>query len=477
MEFRIWVETRLAGRIIERQLVAQVERPTIAPEEIGLSLEEGKTVLHQVQARIIQTQADVLGAAHWRCELCGRRQGIKDRRTRCVRSVFGAAQLSCRRFFRCPCRGGKRTILWPLNGRRLPCTTPELQYLYASWGSRVPYRRAAAALGDLLPIGRDSVSHTTLRRHTLKVGARLEQRVIEPAEYDWPESKRKAAPPAKRLGVAIDGTYVRADGMMGLREYQVVAGRMEREGQLGGHFAWVTQHRLCDAEAFLKAALQTHGWTQGSEVRVLADGADGLSNLVRTAAEKTIRQVLDWFHISMRLRPIEQMSSGIAHAAGSSDLVLNELLNEKLPRMRYQMWNGKWQAALERIGMIYRATERLLDGLATGEVERVRRFRQHLVDLRDYLRSNWSALTNYAVERRRGMRISSALAESAMSHLVNQRMGKRQPMRWSSEGAHLLLQVRCAVLDKRLDSLFREWFPSFRKQLATPLQIAAHPHL
>ena len=171
----------------------------------------------------------------------------------------------------------------------------------------------------------------------------------------------------------------------------------------------------------------------------------------------------------MRLRPIEQMSSAIAQAAGSSDLVLNELLNEKLPRLRYQMWNGKWQAALERMGKIYRATERLLDCLATADAERVRRFRQHLVNLRDYLRSKWSALTNYAVERRRGLRISSALAESVMSHLVNQRMDKRQPMCWSSEGAHLLLQVRCAVLDQRLDSLFREWHPKFRNQEALPL--------
>jgi hypothetical protein len=40
MEFRIWVETRLAGRILERHLVAQVERSTIAPEEIGMNLEE-----------------------------------------------------------------------------------------------------------------------------------------------------------------------------------------------------------------------------------------------------------------------------------------------------------------------------------------------------------------------------------------------------------------------------------------------------
>ena len=123
---------------------------------------------------------------------------------------------------------------------------------------------------------------------------------------------------------------------------------------------------------------------------------------------------------------------------------------------------------LRPYGKIYRATKQLLDALSTGDAERVRRFRQHIIDLRDYLRSNWSGLRNYAVERRKGLRISSALAESVMSHLVNQRMGKRQPMRWSCEGAPLLLQVRCTVLDKRLESLFREWHPNFQKQHAAP---------
>jgi hypothetical protein len=61
-----------------------------------------------------------------------------------------------------------------------------------------------------------------------------------------------------------------------------------------------------------------------------------------------------------------------------------------------------------------------------------------MIDLRDYLRSNWNGFRNYAFERRQGWKISRVLAESAMSHLVNQRMGKRQPMRWSAEGAHLL---------------------------------------
>ena len=81
-------------------------------------------------------------------------------------------------------------------------------------------------------------------------------------------------------------------------------------------------------------------------------------------------------------------------------------------------------------------------------------------------------MTDYRKAQREGLRISSAPAESGMSHLVNQRMGKRQPMCWLSEGAHLLLQVRCAVLDDRLDALFREWHPKFRR-LPAALELPA----
>lgn len=116
MEFLIWVETRLAGRTLERELVAQVERTGIGPEEIGLSLEEAKSVLRQMQARVIQTQVEVAQAAHWGCDVCGRKQRIKDRRTRCVRTIFGVVRVSCCRFLRCRCRGGRRVTVWPLHG-------------------------------------------------------------------------------------------------------------------------------------------------------------------------------------------------------------------------------------------------------------------------------------------------------------------------------------------------------------------------
>jgi hypothetical protein len=61
MEFVIWVETRLAGRTLELRQVASVERSAsgIEPEELGLTLQDGKTVLEQVQAKIVQTQVRV----------------------------------------------------------------------------------------------------------------------------------------------------------------------------------------------------------------------------------------------------------------------------------------------------------------------------------------------------------------------------------------------------------------------------------
>jgi hypothetical protein len=260
--------------------------------------------------------------------------------------------------------------------------------------------------------------------------------------------------------------------MMGLGEHHVVAGRVERDGILAGSFAWITQYPLCDDLAYMKAAPESNGWAPKSHVTVLADGADGLNGFVCAATEKATRKILDWFHIGMRLHPMEQMSGGMAVVADRSRAaLLKELLETKLPNVRHQMWKGQWHAALDRMGDLYRASARLLNYATPGDADRVPRFREHLVNLRDHLCRNWSGLTNYARDRRRGLRISSAPAESAMSHVINQRMGKRQPMRWSSEGAHLLLQVRCVVLDNRLDTLFREKYPQFSRPAPIPPQL------
>jgi hypothetical protein len=52
------------------------------------------------------------------------------------------------------------------------------------------------------------------------------------------------------------------------------------------------------------------------------------------------------------------------------------------------------------------------------------------------------------------LRVGTSITEGTANFLVNCRMNKSQQMRWSRQGADLLLQVRCAVLNGKLGSSF-----------------------
>src|SRR5664279_6080271 len=64
-----------------------------------------------------------------------------------------------------------------------------------------------------------------------------------------------------------------------------------------------------------------------------------------------------------------------------------------------------------------------------------------------YLRANAANIPNYGERYRAGEVISSSLAESTINQVVSKRMVKKQQMRWTPRGAHLLLQVRTRVLN------------------------------
>jgi hypothetical protein len=53
-----------------------------------------------------------------------------------------------------------------------------------------------------------------------------------------------------------------------------------------------------------------------------------------------------------------------------------------------------------------------------------------------YSRSHTRFLVNYGARHRKGLPISSSIAESAVNTVVSARMAKKQQMRWSDEEAH-----------------------------------------
>jgi hypothetical protein len=249
MQFVVWVETMIAGQSVAVQRAAVVERECLAnvPTKLGLTLQEGRAILTGIEQEVVQSQVELQSGAASVCEDCQVRLRIKDIRKRRLDTVFGRVTVSCRRFIRCTCRGGMPHSIWPLASWGLlgmKRSTPERMYLLAEWGSKLPYRRAAELLNEMLPGLNRKISHTAIRRHTLAVGALLDERIIEPDEYASWVPPRLPVPASNRLTIAIDGTYVRSDLTNGLYQHYVVAGRIDRDGRLGGRFAYVAQRRV-----------------------------------------------------------------------------------------------------------------------------------------------------------------------------------------------------------------------------------------
>ena len=69
---------------------------------------------------------------------------------------------------------------------------------------------------------------------------------------------------------------------------------------------------------------------------------------------------------------------------------------------------------------------------------------------RGYVQGHTPYLVNYGARYRKGLPISSSIAESAVNQVVSFRMAKKRQMRWSDAGAHALVQVRVADLNGEL---------------------------
>ena len=82
-----------------------------------------------------------------------------------------------------------------------------------------------------------------------------------------------------------------------------------------------------------------------------------------------------------------------------------------------------------------------------GLKEALDRIDYRIRDVLSYVLRNSVKPVAYGRRYRKRQSISSAMAESAVNQVINARMCKRQQMRWTPRGAHLLAQVRCAVLN------------------------------
>jgi hypothetical protein len=80
-------------------------------------------------------------------------------------------------------------------------------------------------------------------------------------------------------------------------------------------------------------------------------------------------------------------------------------------------------------------------------------------DFSGSIEANQQFIPNYGERYRYGEAIATGFVESMVNQVVSKRMVKKQQMRWTKKGAHLLLQVRSQVLNDDLRATFERWYP------------------
>jgi hypothetical protein len=130
-----------------------------------------------------------------------------------------------------------------------------------------------------------------------------------------------------------------------------------------------------------------------------------------------------------------------------------------LERLKWYLWHSNVFQALQEL----QGLEMNLDAAAfEAKDEHARKLLRGVEDLHTYVERYQAFIPNYGERYRNGERISTGFVESTVNYVVSKRMVKKQQMRWSQRGAHLLLQIRTRVLNGDWEGVFRRWYPGFR---------------
>ncbi|MFK7602166.1 ISKra4 family transposase [Deinococcus sp. SM5_A1] len=493
MKVELSLKITLPTGEVGEHLLSTLERDELSLETLGLSLQEGKALLRDVQQRLIEAQLDAFLDAQRSCTTCGEAHSNKGKHPIRLRTAFGAFEVDSPRWRRCACGADLKVTktFSPLAALFTGHVHPELLYLETKWASLMSYGLTTALLHDVLPLDA-TTSAVTLRNHVLAVAKRSEATLgeertnfIDGCPAQWAQLPVPDGP----LTVEIDGGYVRSYRKPGV--FEVIVGKsigsFSREERGGGGtpppppgrcFGFV-QSEGGKSRRRLFEHLRTQGMTANQHVVFLSDGGDTVRNL-QLYLHPQAEHILDWFHVTMRLTVLSQLAKGLATKAQIEARrvakkldeddekyadVAREQVEPDLASIKHYLWHGNTFRALELI----RSLEFECD--VPSPSKELKKFERAVSELRVYINNNQAFIPNYGEKYHQGETITTAFVESTVNQVISKRMVKKQSMAWTPKGAHLLLQVRTRVLNDELEDLFREWHPAFRPPV--PLTTAA----
>lgn len=365
-------------------------RGELLPETLGLTLQEGKDLLANIQATMVKHQAEEYVAQQRLCPHCSRQRSNKGTHEIVWRSLFGKLKIQSPRLYSCSCRSQEKNSFSPLadllTERRPKGSLPELLYMQTKWASLMSYGLSAEILADVLPMQTNSQS---VILNTQKVAARLEAELGEEqlmfahgciaAPRGLPEA---LPPPDGRLTVGLDGGYIRSrsgrqassrageDHKAGW--FEVIAGKsVPWEGD-AKCFGFVNNYDE-KPKRRLYEVLRSQGLQMNQDIAFLSDGGDTVRDL-QLYISPFSEHVLDWFHITMRLTVMMNTAKGLPENRFLKDVAGD------LERVKWYLWHGNVYRALSLLDLIESDLEicELEDEVVKKMYTRVREFSSYI---------------------------------------------------------------------------------------------------
>lgn len=446
------------GGATRTQEVARLQRDELSPTTLGLTLADAKDLLQNVQSHVVEQQVADYQQQQCPCPHCQQRRRVKDQRPITYNTLFGKLKLQSPRFFQCDCQPQETQSFSPLSALLAERTAPEMLYLESKLAALMSYGLSVQLLAEVLPIDR-CLNAATVRNQTHRLAERLESELggeqfmfIEGCQRDWAQLPRPEMP----LTVGIDGGYVRSSEHPSdpQRSFEIITGKSIADDGSSKCFGLV--HRYDEKpKRRVFEVLKSQGMQMNQQVTFLSDGGDTVRDL-QLYLNPQAEHVLDWFHITMRITVMNQMAKGVkAHDEDMGTEALN-----LLESLKWYLWHGNVCRALQKI-------EDLSVWLDTDKASpEQRKLLKTVEEFNTYITNNRPFIPNYGERYRNGERISTAFVESTVNQVISKRMVKKQQMRWSWKGAHLLLQVRTRVLDEDWRGTFVRWYSSAEAKAA-----------
>ena len=468
MKFKVQVVTITDDGQESIRDLACTERDDLTAESLGLSVADSKTLLQFLQEVVVEWQMKTYLDSQRYCPDCGKLRHSKGSHHIAFRTVFGTIPVESPRLEQCSCQAHDTQSFSPLAVLLPEHTTPELLYLESKWAALASYGMTVKMLEDVLPMD-EPLQPVTIRNHVLKLAERLEDELGEERVFfieGCPRDRGELPIPDGPLTVGIDGGYVKAQGMeQGV--FEVIAGKSilafrrdeERSEPSSQAFAFVRTYDEKPRRRLFEH-LQAHGMQANQQIEFLSDGGDTVRDLQLYLSPEA-NHLLDWFHITMRITTLTQTAKGLPELSGEGSQALRTDVLRELERIKWFLWHGNVFKALPLLSAVESdlEDEEFTSGNATA-----RKLYKAVCEFTTYIENNRSFIPNYGERYRNGERISTGFVESTVNYVVSKRMVKKQQMKWSQRGAHLLLQIRTHVLNGQWEQTFRRWYPGFRTQ-------------